>query len=130
MAKFFKTSKNTIINLDAIQMICEIKGEQLYKQETYGQDFYEFSRIGDHIFYGVKLYDKDDVTIMKKFSLSRCRSNPDRVNVNIPSKDIKNMVVAYCIHLSAPSGGINNSHEIVYILPNDYKKLIKLIEIF
>lgn len=126
MAKFFKTATNILINIEAIQMICEIKGEALFETQQYG---YELSSVGKSIFYWNKIYDKNDLKTMEKFGLKPSIVNSNLLQVLPPTQTINNMIVAYCIHLNAPSGGINNTHEKIYIIPSDYKKLIRNLEI-
>lgn len=123
MGVFFKTSNDNLINIDFIQMIEKITLNDCLKK---GEREWELSSNGKHIFIYSNIYDKKD---LPEFAITPPEGivNWYRVDENKINNEMLEKVVAWDIHLGATSGGINNSHMTVAILPSDYEKLIQHI---
>ena len=117
--KFYRTKNNEIINLSKIEAISPIKLKEMYDKDN------SLSITGRCIINSV---GKD-----KWFGFGG--KHAPHVNANCYFWDINKSVfdnddiVAYAIHLGCPSGGINNSHLIVYITIEEEKDLEQYLEI-
>lgn len=132
MAKFFKLSSDTIINIDSIQMITKIIGEHCFEKDDhcYGKECgvnMKFTPTGRNIFSNAKYYGIN----MADFNVSKREVEKYGIVYDIGNitEEMKKRIVAYHVHLNVPCGGINYSHERVTITVSDYNRLIKFMDI-
>ena len=119
MATFFVTGqKGKVINIDFINAITPIKLKDLYENSyslsSLGRVFVDEFDESQLPFFGIKkVYDPDGEHF--------------RYCLNIKTKFYKpDEIIAYAVHLNCSSGGINNSHLIIYISTNDYRRIVDM----
>ena len=112
---FFKTNNGDYIHINAIQAITPIRGKDLYSSEN------DLSFLGNQT---IKLFSDQDKRLY--FGGSNLENNSwywERGKVRYPHK-----TYAYAIHTSIPNGGINYSHLVFVIKPDEMEELLTYIQ--
>lgn len=98
---------NTLVNMAAIQLINPVTVDRLYDND---ETLWTWAR-----YFLNDLYTPKE---QEKFGVIKGRTRKSKAKV------YGNFVVGYVVHLSAPCGGINNSHETVNISVAEYDELM------